>query len=291
MEIVHVPVMQEEVLEALKIKGNGIYIDATVGLGGHSENILKHGKGCTLVGIDRDDKALEIAEERLKEFENVHLVRDSFSNVKSIVEDLGYEKVNGILLDIGVSTLHLKSEGRGFSFLSDDLLDMRMDQRQDLTAEKVVNRYPEKDLADVIWRHGEERFSRRIAKAIKYVRHKKPIKTCNELAGIIEKAVRKRGRIHPATRTFQALRIEVNKELDELSAVIEAGADILEGEGRFCVISYHSLEDRIVKNAFKKLAKEGLFSIITKKPLVPGRDEQKINPSSRSAKLRVGERI
>jgi 16S rRNA (cytosine1402-N4)-methyltransferase len=291
MEIIHVPVMQEEVLKALNIKDNGIYIDATVGLGGHAENILKQGKGSILVGIDRDNKALEIAGERLKEFENVHLVRDSFSNVKSIVGDLGYEKVNGILLDIGVSTLHLKSEGRGFSFLTDDFLDMRMDQRQALTAEKIINRYSEKDLADVIWRYGEERFSRRIAKAIKYARQKKPIKTCRELAGIIEKAVRKRGRIHPATRTFQALRIEVNKELDELSAVIEAGADILETAGRFCVISYHSLEDRIVKNAFRKLAKEGLFKIITRKPLVPGRSEQKINPSSRSAKLRVGERI
>lgn len=291
MEVVHVPVMQEEVLEALKIKDNGIYIDATVGLGGHSKNILNQAGGCTLIGIDRDDKALEIAKERLKGFENVHLVRESFSNIKSVAEGLGYDRVNGILLDIGVSMLHLKSEDRGFSFLSDDLLDMRMDSRQDLTAEKIVNRYREKELADIIWRYGDERFSRRIAKAIVYARQKKPVKSCKELAGIIERAVRRRGRIHPATRSFQALRIEVNKELDELTAVIDAVPDILAREGRLCVISYHSLEDRIVKNSFKALAKEGLFKIITRKPLVPGRQEQIINPSSRSAKMRVGEKI
>jgi 16S rRNA (cytosine1402-N4)-methyltransferase len=291
MEVVHVPVMQEEVLEALKIKDNGIYIDATVGLGGHSKNILNQAGGCTLIGIDRDDKALEIAKERLKGFQNVHLVRESFSNIKSVAEGLGYDRVNGILLDIGVSMLHLKSEDRGFSFLSDDLLDMRMDSRQDLTAEKIVNRYREKELADIIWRYGDERFSRRIAKAIVYARQKKPVKSCKELAGIIERAVRRRGRIHPATRSFQALRIEVNKELDELTAVINAVPDILAREGRLCVISYHSLEDRIVKNSFKALAKEGLFKIITRKPLVPGRQEQIINPSSRSAKMRVGEKI
>lgn len=291
MEVVHVPVMHEEVLEALKIKDNGIYIDATVGLGGHSKNILNQAGGCTLIGIDRDDKALEIARERLKGFENVHLVRESFSNIKSVAEGLGYDRVNGILLDIGVSMLHLKSEDRGFSFLSDDLLDMRMDSRQDLTAEKIVNRYREKELADIIWRYGDERFSRRIAKAIVYARQKKPVKSCKELAGIIERAVRRRGRIHPATRSFQALRIEVNKELDELTAVIDAVPDILAREGRLCVISYHSLEDRIVKNSFKALAKEGLFKIITKKPLVPARQEQIINPSSRSAKMRVGEKI
>jgi len=291
MEVVHVPVMQEEVLEALKIKDNGIYIDATVGLGGHSRNILNQAGGCTLIGIDRDDKALEIAGERLNGFENVHLVRESFSNIKSVAEGLGYDRVNGILLDIGVSMLHLKSEDRGFSFLSDDILDMRMDSRQDLTAEKIVNRYREKELADIIWRYGDERFSRRIAKAIVYARQKKPVKSCKELAGIIERAVRRRGRIHPATRSFQALRIEVNKELDELTAVIDAAPDILAREGRLCVISYHSLEDRIVKNSFKALAKEGLFRIITRKPLVPCRQEQITNPSSRSAKMRVGEKI
>lgn len=291
MEIVHVPVMREEVLEALKIESSGVYVDATVGLGGHAEGIMQRAGGCTLIGIDRDDKAIEIAGRRLREYKTVHLVRDSFSNIGTAVKNLGYSCVNGILLDIGVSALHLKSEGRGFSFLKDEPLDMRMDKRQDLTAETVVNTYSEKDLADVIWKYGEERFSRRIAKAIVYARHKGPVRSCGDLAGIIEKSVRRRGRIHPATRTFQALRIEVNKELEELPAAIDAGVELLDTGGRLCVLSYHSLEDRIVKNAFRRLAKEGLFNIITKKPLVPGRLERQSNPSSRSAKLRVGEKI
>ncbi|MEW6599622.1 MAG: 16S rRNA (cytosine(1402)-N(4))-methyltransferase RsmH [Nitrospirota bacterium] len=291
MEIIHVPVMREEVLEALKVKESGVYVDATIGLGGHAEGIMQRAGGCTLIGIDRDDKAIEIAGRRLRDYKKVHLVQDSFSNMAAVVKALGYGKVNGILLDIGVSTLHLKSEGRGFSFLKDEPLDMRMDKRQDLTAETVVNKYSEKDLADLIWKYGEERFSRRIAKAIAYARRKCPVRTCQELAGIIEKSVGRRGRIHPATRTFQALRIEVNRELEELPAAIDAGADLLDTGGRLCVLSYHSLEDRIVKNAFKKLAREGIFNIITKKPLAPERSERQSNPSSRSAKLRVGERI
>ncbi len=275
----------------LRPEQDGIYVDATIGPGGHAEGILQCAGNCTLIGIDRDEKAIERAKERLKNYRNIHLIRDSFSNIKAAVNSLGYDRVNGILLDLGVSALHLKSEGRGFSFLKDEALDMRMDQRQSFTAEDVINRYPEKDLATVIWQYGEERFSRKIAKAIVNARRRERIRSCMELAGIIEKAIRRRGRIHPATRTFQALRIEVNKELEELPAAIDAGAGLLAPEGRFCVISYHSLEDRIVKNAFKKLAKDGLFNIITKKPLVPGREEQQLNPSSRSAKLRVGEKI
>ncbi|RJR19264.1 MAG: 16S rRNA (cytosine(1402)-N(4))-methyltransferase RsmH [Nitrospiraceae bacterium] len=291
MEIVHVPVMREEVIEALKIENSGVYVDATVGLGGHAEGIMQLAGQCTLIGIDRDDKAIEIAGRRLREYNSVHLVQDSFSNIGSVVKGLGFNKVNGILLDIGVSALHLKSEGRGFSFLRDEPLDMRMDKRQDMTAEAVVNKYPEKDLADIIWKFGEERFSRRIAKAIVYARKKAPIRSCGELAAIIERSVRRRGKIHPATRTFQALRIEVNRELEELPAAIEAGVELLDTGGRFCILSYHSLEDRIVKNAFRNLAREGRFNIITKKPLVPGRTERQSNPSSRSAKLRVGEKI
>jgi 16S rRNA (cytosine1402-N4)-methyltransferase len=291
MIVEHVPVLLREVMEMLRPTQNGIYVDATLGPGGHAEGILQRVDSCTLIGIDRDDKAIEIAQERLGNYKNIHLVRDSFSNIKAVVKNLGYEKVNGILLDLGVSALHLKSEGRGFSFLKDEPLDMRMDRRQSLTAEEVVNEYSEKDLAAVIWQYGEERFSRRIARAVIDARRKKRIDSCRELAGIIGKKIRKRGRIHPATRTFQALRIEVNKELEELSMAIEAGADLLEAEGRFCVISYHSLEDRIVKNAFRKLAKDGLFKIITKKPLVPGWQEKQLNPSSRSAKLRTGEKI
>ena len=291
MEIIHVPVMREEVLEALELKSSGTYVDATLGLGGHAEGILQRTEGCTLIGIDRDENAIEIARERLKGYQNVHLMKDRFSNMKEVVNSLGYERVNGIILDVGVSTLHLKAEGRGFSFMRDEPLDMRMDQSSELTAEKVVNSYKEKDLADVIYQYGEERFSRRIAKSIVNTRRKNRITSCKELATIIEKAVGRRGRIHPATRTFQALRIEVNGELNELSKAVDSGAELLEKQGRFCILSYHSLEDRIVKIAFRKLAKEGLFRIITKKPMVPERDEQKLNPSSRSAKLRVAEKI
>jgi 16S rRNA (cytosine1402-N4)-methyltransferase len=291
MQVEHIPVMLREVTEMLDPRQDGIYVDATVGLGGHAEGILRHAGGCTLIGLDRDDKAIEIAGERLKEYSNVYLVRDSFSNMRAVVNRLGYSRVNGILLDAGVSALHLKSEGRGFSFLKDEPLDMRMDREQDLTAEKVVNEYPQHDLADVIWKYGEERFSKKIARAIVYARNKRPIRSCKELAEIIEKAIGRKGRIHPATRTFQAIRIEVNKELEELASAIQSGAEILDARGRFCILAYHSLEDRIVKNAFRKLAKEGLFNIITKKPLVPSQQEQKLNPSSRSAKLRVVERI
>ena len=290
MNIEHVPVLLREVVEMIRPKRDGIYVDATIGLGGHAEAILQSAGGCTLIGIDRDDMAIEAAKSRLKEYRNTCFAKDRFSNMKTVVNSVGYERVNGILLDIGVSTLHLKSEGRGFSFLKDEPLDMRMDQGQRLTAAEVVNSYSEKNLAAIVWQYGEERFSRKIARGIVNARRKKPIKSCRELAGIIENMIRRRGRIHPATRTFQALRIEVNRELEELTEAIDTGVELLKTEGRLCVLSYHSLEDRIVKNAFKKLAKEGLFYIITKKPLSPGPEERKLNPSSRSAKLRVGER-
>ncbi|MBI5674279.1 MAG: 16S rRNA (cytosine(1402)-N(4))-methyltransferase RsmH [Nitrospirae bacterium] len=290
MPITHIPVMGQEILEALMVNSDGVYVDATIGLGGHTEGILQKAEGCTVIGIDRDEEALEITKERLKSG-HLHLVKDRFSNMKPAVNELGYNEVDGILLDIGVSTLHLKADNRGFSFMKDEALDMRMDQEQKLTAEEVVNRYPEKELADLVWKYGEERFSRKIARAIVSSRLKKRITSCSELAAIIEKAVWRRGKIHPATRTFQALRIEVNRELEELQAAIDGGAGLLKKGGRLCVISYHSLEDRIVKHAFRQLAKEGVFNIITRKPLVPSRQERIINPSSRSAKLRVGEKI
>jgi 16S rRNA (cytosine1402-N4)-methyltransferase len=290
METVHVPVMGEEVLEALKIRRNGVYIDATVGPGGHSEMIVGKAGECTLIGIDRDEEALAKAGERLKG-STIHLVRGNFSRLRSIAEELGYTEADGVLLDAGVSTLQLKQEGRGFSFLRDEPLDMRMDRRQRLTAEEVVNGYSEKDLASLIWKYGEERFSRKIARAIVRERSRKPLTSCRELADIIERSQGRRGRIHPATRTFQAIRIEVNSELTELSEAVNEGVQILCKGGRICVLTYHSLEDRIVKNAYKRLAAEGAFHIITKKPLVPRREECNRNPSSRSAKLRVGEKI
>ncbi len=291
MEIIHIPVMREEVLEALDLKSAGTYVDATLGLGGHAIGILQRAEGCTLIVIERDENSISIARERLKGYQNVHLIKDRFSNMKEVVHSLGYERVNGVILDVGVSTLHLKAEERGFSFMTDGPLDMRMDQGSELTAEYVVNNYKEKDLADIIYQYGDERFSRRIAKSIVYNRQKKRITTCKELEEIVFKAVGRRGKIHPATRTFQAIRIEVNSELDELSKAVDSGVELLAEKGRLCVLSYHSLEDRIVKNAFKKLAKEGLLRIITKKPIVPEREEQKLNPSSRSAKFRVAEKI
>lgn len=288
--VIHVPVMLKEVLDGLRIKDKGVYVDGTVGTGGHAEGILKSADGCVVIGIDRDDMALRIARDRLAGY-SIHLIRDSFSNMDLIVKSLGYEAVDGILLDLGVSTLQLKEEGRGFSFLSDEPLDMRMDRRQRLTAHEIVNSYSEDALATLIYKYGEERLSRRIARAVVRARKKSPINTCRELAGIIERVTGRRGRIHPATRTFQALRIEVNKELDELSMAIDKGVGILKRGGRFCILSYHSLEDRIVKNAFKSLAREGIFNIITKKPLKPSTEEVLLNPSSRSARLRLGERI
>ncbi|MBI4654142.1 MAG: 16S rRNA (cytosine(1402)-N(4))-methyltransferase RsmH [Nitrospirae bacterium] len=290
MGIVHVPVMLKEVVEMLMPVEGGVYVDGTVGLGGHAESVLKAVKGCTLIGIDRDEKALGIAQEKLKNY-NVHLIRDRFSNMKIAVENIGYKKVDGILLDLGVSTLQFKAEGRGFSFLKDELLNMRMDEREKFTAEDIVNEYSEERISHILWEYGEERFSRKIAKAIVNARNKRPITSCMELAKIIERALPRRGRIHPATKTFQALRIEVNRELVELNAAIDAGVSILRAGGRFCIISYHSLEDRVVKHSFKRLASHGVFDIITKKPIAPCREEVLSNPSSRSAKLRVGEKI
>jgi len=291
MGIEHVPVMLRKVLEVLMVRESGIYVDGTVGLGGHAEGILRSvAGGCTLIGIDQDIEALKIAKKRLENY-NVHLAKDDFSNMESVVKDFGYKKADGILLDLGVSSLQFKTEGRGFSFLKDEPLDMRMDRDQELTAANIVNEYSESDLAHVLWQYGEERFSRRIARAVIAARAKKPVETCRELSRIIERTVKRKGRIHPATRTFQALRIEVNKELTRLTTAMNAGMNLLRAGGRFCVLSYHSLEDRIVKHSFKEMAHEGIVTIITKRPLVPEKEELCSNPSSRSAKLRVAEKL
>jgi len=289
MKIMHVPVMLKEVIEMLRLREDGVYVDATVGTGGHAEGILRSVNRCTLIGIDRDGEAIKITKERLKDC-NVWLFRDNFSNMKAIVEGSGYKEVDGILLDLGVSSLQLKTERRGFSFLKDEPLNMRMDTRQPFTAEEIVNEYPEEELSRILWQYGEERLSRKIARAIITARKKKPISSCRELAQIIERVVGRRGRIHPATKTFQALRIEVNRELEELEMAINRGVRILKEGGRLCVLSYHSLEDRIVKNSFRRMAREGLINIITKKPLMPGMEEVSSNPASRSARLRVAEK-
>jgi len=289
-EIVHIPVMRGEVLENMNLRDGGVYVDATIGTGGHAEAILESVRGCTLIGIDVDEDAIAFARERLSGYGNVFFIRDRFTRIKEIVRDCGYERVDGVLMDLGVSTLQLRSEHRGFSFLSNAPLDMRMDTTQRLTARDIVNTYPESRLAEIIWRYGEERLSRKIARAIVRERKKKPITTCRDLASLVERIVKRRGRIHPATRTFQALRIEVNQELHELERSVFNAADVLNRDGRLCVLSYHSLEDRIIKNAFKRLAQQGIFRIITPRPIRASREEVLRNPSSRSAKLRVLER-
>ena len=268
-----------------------VSVDATVGPGGHSEEILKYiGPGSMLIGIDRDDEALKMAEERLSD-RRVVLKRGSFADMESIVHSEGIPSVDGVLFDLGMSMLQLKSPDKGFSFASDGRLDMRMDRRQKLSAWDVVNRYPGDELERILREFGEERLSRKIARAITTRRQKKSINTCSELSAIVEGVYGGRGRFHPATRTFQALRIEVNRELDQLRSGLEATSRLLKSNGRLCVISYHSLEDRIVKHFLAESSRNGLFRVITKKPLLPSADEIRSNPSSRSAKLRGAEKV
>lgn len=289
-EIIHVPVMVKEIVESLNVKEDGVYVDMTVGMGGHASALLFHSPHCTIVAVDKDEQALSFAKERLKGY-SVHFVNDRFSNIKNIIHGLAIKEVDGIIVDPGLSAVHLHSPERGFSFLADEPLDMRMDQRQFLTARQVVNTYSQEQLMQILWDYGEERFSKRIARAIITVRRKKAITTCQELADIVKRAVPGRKRIHPATRTFQALRIEVNNELEELQTAIENGVEILKKGGVFCALSYHSLEDRIIKHRFKSYSQQGLLRIKTKKPLTPTEQEKKVNSSSRSAKLRIGEKV
>lgn len=283
--------MQHEVIEMLKPGQGGVYVDATIGAGGHAEKILACiGPEGKLIGIDRDDDALRVTERKLSD-KRVVLKRGSFSDMEGLLHEEGISVVDGILFDLGVSMMQLKNLNRGFSFSSVERLDMRMDERQKVSAWDVVNKYPEKELERILKDFGEERLSRKIARAIIMVRGKKPIQTGVELSKIVEGVYGGRGRLHPATRTFQALRIEVNKELDQLTKGLEAALRLLKKGGRLCVIAYHSLEDRIVKHFLVNCSKSGLIKIITKKPITPLLEEQRFNPSSRSAKLRAAERI
>ena len=287
----HVPVLLNEVIEMLEIREDGVYIDATVGLGGHSSAILDRlGSRGTLIGIDRDEEALTYAANKLGT-DKVYLRQGRFSEIGEVLQDLKIESADGVLFDLGVSMLQLKEHERGFSFMSDARLDMRMDPSQKLSAWDVVNRYLEKDLQRVLQEFGEEPLFRKIAKRIVINRKSNPINTCAELADIVLQAYGGRGKTHPATRTFQAIRIEVNRELDELRSGLAAALGVLKSGGRLCVISYHSLEDRIVKNLFRDWGKEGLIRVLTKKPLAPGREEVLRNSASRSAKLRGGEKL
>ena len=293
----HVPVLLKEAIDFLNVRRGGTYIDATVGLGGHSYEIAKRlGAPGHLIGLDKDPKALEIAGVRLRasgfaeaDWPKVTLLHRSFAEIASGQRPA---TIDGILADIGMSSLQLNDAARGFSFQADGPLDMRMDPRSERTAEQVVNHLDERELADVIYEFGEERRSRRIARAICRSR---PIRSTAHLADVISAAARPMNseprRIHPATRTFQALRIFVNRELDDLRALVNAAPRILKPEGRVVVISFHSLEDRIVKDAFRESVKQGYVSLLTKKPLTATEEESDRNPRARSAKLRAAERI
>ena len=286
----HKPVLVEEVINLLNIK-EGIYVDCTVGHGGHSLEILKrlNGQGI-LIGIERDKEALEVAKDRLKEFSNCYLFHTNYVELKSILKSLNIDKISGgILLDLGVNSMQLEEASYGMSFKNDAQLDMRMDKNQDLTAFEIVNSYKESDLADLIYKFGEERFARKIARQIAENRAKKPIKTTFELASLIIHCYPKNKwhKIHPATRTFQALRIEVNKELDNLEKFLCFIPELLLPASRLTVISFHSLEDRIIKQFLKKNSE---FKTLTKKPIIPSDSEVEKNPRARSAKLRAAER-
>jgi 16S rRNA (cytosine1402-N4)-methyltransferase len=291
MTVEHLPVLLREVLEILSPVKGGTYIDATIGLGGHSEEILKMiGQDGRVIGIDRDEEALRRTGARLQD-SRLTLVQGSFSGAKDLSGLPDGSKVDGILFDLGVSMMQLKAPGRGFSFSSDERLDMRMDVSKQFSAWDVVNGYSEKDLVRILKDYGEEFKAVRIARAIVDYRSGTAIDTCSQLAGVVSRAVGRRGRIHPATKTFQALRIEVNREIDELKKGLDASLGILRKGGRLCVISYHSLEDRVVKNFMRDKAKEGQLRLIVKKPVVPGVREIRENPSSRSAKMRGAERL
>jgi 16S rRNA (cytosine1402-N4)-methyltransferase len=290
----HFPVLLDEAVSALLESGGKIFVDATVGLGGHSYEILKRNPEAYLIGIDKDEEALELADRRLKEFEGRYsLYKADYSDIDLVLKEEGLKGVDGILMDLGVSMLQLKKPERGFSFREGAPLDMRMDKRAKLTAYDVVNRYSERELYRIIKTYGEERFASRIAKAIAAYRRKKPIETTKELAQIVESAIPKGfyKKIHPATKTFQAIRMEVNRELYHLKEALLKIPDLLNPKGRIAVISFHSLEDRIVKHAFRSFEKEGKLKVITKKPITPTEEEIRKNPPSRSAKLRVAEKV
>jgi 16S rRNA (cytosine1402-N4)-methyltransferase len=289
--IAHLPVMAREVVELLNIRPEGIYVDATVGLGGHAREILKslgpHGK---LIGFDRDEEALKMTESQVHDA-RVFLRKGRFSDLDDTLLSIGAKELDGILFDFGVSMMQLRDMSRGFSFSSDEALDMRMDKSQPLRAEDIVNTYPEVEIERILREYGEEASAKKIARAITAFRAAKRIGTCRELADIVSAVCRRRGRHHPATKTFQALRIAVNDELNEIKTGLETSSTLLRKGGRLCAVSYHSLEDRIVKNFIRNAAKEGSMRALTKKPLTPSYGERKLNPSARSAKLRGAEKL
>ena len=310
MEFKHKSVLLFETVDYLNIKPNGIYVDGTLGGGGHSFQILKRlGDGGRLIGIDQDEDALKAAGERLAIFEDkVTMVRSNYCHMKQVLHDLGIERVSGIVLDLGVSSYQLDEPERGFTYREDVPLDMRMDQRQKLTARDIVNEYSEMELFHIIKDYGEEKFAKNIAKHIVNKRKEKPVETTGELIDIIKGAIPMKVRAvggHPAKKTFQAIRIECNRELDVLKDSLDAMIDLLNPGGRLCIITFHSLEDRIVKRAFKKnedpctcppnfpvcvCGKVSKGKQITRKPIVPGEKELEENKRAKSSKLRVFEK-
>ena len=307
-EFEHIPVLLNECIEGLNIRKNGIYVDGTLGGAGHSKKIATALENTgTLIGIDRDEEAIKKAKDTLKQFTNVIYVQDNHDNIKEIIEKLNIDKVDGILLDLGVSSYQIDEETRGFSYIKNSPLDMRMDRTQELTAEKVVNEYPEEKLADIIYKYGEEKFSRLIARKICEYRKTKRIETTAELVEIIEKCVPKQAQGgHPAKRTFQAIRIEVNNEIEPLYNTVINAIDTLNAGGRLCIITFHSLEDRAVKEAYQDsigkctcppdlpycvCGNKPKGKIITKKPILPTQEEMENNSRSRSAKLRIFEKF
>lgn len=306
----HITVLLNETVAGLNIKANGIYVDCTLGGAGHSRAILDQLKGGVLIGIDQDDKALKAAAERLTSDENrIVLVKSNFSRLAEIIRELGYSKVDGILFDLGVSSPQLDEAERGFSYQHDAPLDMRMDRSQQLTAREIVNTWEEEELARIIHDYGEEKFARKIARKIVERREKEPIKTTLQLVEVIKEgipAAARRSGPHPAKRTFQAIRIAVNQELEVFERTIHTAIDLLAPGGRVAVITFHSLEDRICKEAFTNRAKGCIcppdfpictcgvrpdIRIINRKPITASEKELELNRRSRSAKLRIAEKL
>ena len=287
----HEPVLREEVLRFLNPKPGDVVVDATVGSAGHAAAILKClGRRGRLVGIDQDPEAVRRAQRKLKEFKGAQVVQSNFNHLDKILERLNLDAVDAVLLDVGLSTEQLEAAGRGFSFLKEGPLDMRMNPEGPLRARDLVNDLSQGELEKLLRAHGEGRWAGRIARAILRRRARQPIETTRELAEVIEEAVPRRfhfGRLHPATRTFQALRIRVNDELRALEETLPKALRVLRPGGRIAVISFHSLEDRIVKQCFREGARQGILEILTKKPVEAGPEEVERNPRSRSAKLRV----
>ena len=306
----HIPVLLKECIDGLNIKPDGIYVDGTLGRAGHSSVIAGKLTTGMLIGIDRDETAILEAGKKLEQFGGrVRLVHGNFRDVCSILDELGVEKADGMLFDLGVSSPQLDDSSRGFSYMADAPLDMRMDKSSPLSAYEIVNMWDEQEIKKILFDYGEERYAPRIAALIAKKRGEKPIETTFELVDIIRQAMPAsalREKQHPAKRTFQAIRIAVNDELGSIADMLAGAADRLNTGGRLCVISFHSLEDRIVKNAFAAKEKgctcpkdfpvcvcgfKPTLKTLTRKPIVPGEEELKINPRSRSAKLRIAERV